>query len=306
MAEDRYDYYNRYIEENPTVEDTEALLTLDLINYFSDRGEYERLLAPQPYTYADTTPHTIQELILTLQESGGNPYIFMGGTEPEETINYYTKGRPGSRASFRQDKTRYINPDTGERFTKKQYDFLKEESEFETFLKANQDVEVYREMLEKKRTDIPELEYFDKLREVFPEERVDTLVINSPFAERLREGSGEERFLRGSQAGGRHPLESYIAELAHARQFSIDDLDYIDYINKRVTKEHDRFGGAGKYRNPYTIEYEAHDIIEPHYWDYLEGFLKGDSPELNINVPSYQYYQEGVEGPENYTKVLNE
>ena len=278
------------------------LPTTDILNL----SKFTKLRTPQPYSYEDTSPETLQDLVLDLQKSGGDPYIFMGGTNPEESINYYTTGRPGYRAGFRPDKSIYLNPETGDRFSQEEYDFLNEEAQFAAYLEANQDNEAFRDMLKNKKRDIPNLVNFDKLRQILPEERVDTLIINSPFAERLREGSGSEKFLRGSKVGGRHPLESYIGELAHAHQFSNDDLEYIKYLNERVAKEHERLGGAGKYKNPFSIEYEAHDIIEPHYWNYLEESLQGGAPTFNIDVPSYRYYQQGVVGPENYSRMLNE
>ena len=242
----RYDYYNEYIQENPTVEDTEALLTLDLINYIADTGEYSRLHRPQGYDFEGMPANEVDELILNLQEIGNNPYIFMGGTG-DESIGMYQKGKEGYRAEFREDK-----------------------------------------------------------RNVPLEEKVDTLLINSPFTERLTRDD--------------HPLDSYVAELAHAYQYGYGDEDYINYLNDRVVKEHLRLGDPGKYRNPFSIEYEAHSIVEPVFWDHVDGFLNQYSPytygyqgltspeefKENLVLPSYEFYSQDVAGPENYAKYLNE
>ena len=98
------------------------------------------------------------------------------------------------------------------------------------------------------------------------------------------------------------------------------NMKYINYLNDRVVKEHLRLGDPGKYRNPFSIEYEAHSIIEPVFWDHVDGFLNQYSPytygyqgltspeefKENLVLPSYEFYSQDVAGPENYAKYLNE
>ena len=282
----RYAHYNEYIKENPTVGDTEALLTLDLINYFTDQGPYKRLLKPQGYEYGEeSTIDDLQNLIIELQKHGGNPYIYMGDIDDMGSINMYTKGKPGYRAQFRDDKAEYINTVTGSRLTSKEHSHLKTELEWLEKLKSNLDIPKYAKWYaENPHKNNPEILNAHEVRSILPEEKVDTLIINSPFTERMRTS---RRY-----PGGMDPLDSYVAELAHAYQWDDKDQEYVNYLRDRVNEDHAKFGDKGKYRDPSTIEYEAHSVIAPQYWDYVKEYLQGGNPTLDVAIPSYENFLE--------------
>ena len=290
----RYDYYNEYIEENPTVEDTETLISLDLLNYYLDKGKYSKILEPQQYSYEGADSTSVSDLITNLQGIGGNPYIFMGGIG-EASIGTYLQGEEGYRAQFGEDEFQYINKKTGEKLTRFDFTHIEDEKKWLDYLKEKDSDPKYKKWLDENAyKEDPNIINFDDIRPMTNEEKTDTLFINSPLTERLKYKDKQ------------HPLDSYTAELAHAYQFGFADQDYRDYLNIRSSKEHDRFGDSGKYKNSFTVENEAHSSIEPALWNHITELMLGQSSDFEMTPQSYKYYQQGLEGPENYVRILNE
>ena len=65
-------------------------------------------------------------------------------------------------------------------------------------------------------------------------------------------------------------LEHLLAEIAHAKQFGVPDLEKRKALEARHSREKTHFG-EDVYRLPGTVEYEAHSILEP---EILKQFLE--------------------------------
>ena len=233
----RYGSYNTYLAENPTVEDTEALLALELLNYYEDAGRHRVLTQlggpEQLYEYENVDSLSVVNLVDQLQEMGSRPYIYMGGDKAQQSIGTYQTGKPGYRAEFREDKNQYINEVTGNKLSRRQYSQVKDDRKWLDYLKENENDPKYKKWLDEYAYDKnPAVLDFDSIRPLTKEEKLAPVVINSPYTERKRR---------------EHPLDSYIAELAHAYQFDYGEADreYIDYLNSRVFDEHNRWGDHG-------------------------------------------------------------
>lgn len=76
--------------------------------------------------------------------------------------------------------------------------------------------------------------------------------------------------------------DAYVSELAHAYQYNAKHkykINILDGFRPKNWGFEELFGRRDRYNNPGTIEYNAHHIIEPAIWDYVEGYQKN----INLN-----------------------